>query len=187
MAFDKLHFEKVLLEIQHHLEDTETSKLAHWHASSVYSRRHKYYLGLPATLISIILTWLLSTNIDWTRLSSSLSSMMPQIPMFFSLVVTVLSSLSTFLHFNELSRRHKETAEKLHSIWRECKNWSTDFPDESMCETAVHMVKQYRQRINEINYDAPPIPRWAWKSVSKQKKEGSTSYKIEEKHLAIST
>ncbi len=180
MAFDKEHFGKVLKEIQRHLEDSETSKLAHWNAEVVYRKRHMFFIGLPATILSIILTWILSS--DFQQLANSypfFKAIAQHIPVFIGLIISLLSGLGTFLNFTELATKHRTAAENLHSLWRDCKNWETDFPDDSLCEKAVQAAQQYRKRLNDINRDAPPIPKWAWKSVEPQKKEGSTSYKIE--------
>ncbi|WP_162561434.1 SLATT domain-containing protein [Methylobacterium terrae] len=101
--------------------------------------------------------------------------------MFLSLIVSLLSGLTAFLNLNETASRHRNAAESLHALWRDCKNWETDFPDASQCEAAVKRVQIYRQRLNEINRDAPQIPRWAWKSVENQRREGSVSYRLEKK------
>ncbi|AWN49532.1 hypothetical protein DK419_26975 [Methylobacterium terrae] len=103
------------------------------------------------------------------------------IPVFLSLIVSLLSGLTAFLNLNETASRHRNAAESLHALWRDCKNWETDFPDASQCEAAVKRVQIYRQRLNEINRDAPQIPRWAWKSVENQRREGSVSYRLEKK------
>ncbi len=180
MTFDRNHFDKVLVEIQRHLEDTEISKLAHWSAAAAYGRRHMIFIGLPATILSIILTWLLSSDFQsLASLSSELKFITAKVPVFIGLIVSLLSGLGTFLNYNELAVKHRTAAENLHSLWRDCKNWETDFPDESLCEKAVQAAQQYRKRLNEINRDAPQIPKWAWKSVEKQEKEGSTTYQID--------
>jgi len=180
MVHDKKHFDKVLSEIGRHLEDTEVSKLAHWNAASVYRKRQMFFIGLPATILSILLTWLLSSDFkSLTEGADGYSVVLNNIPVIMGLIISLLSGLGTFLNFNELSVKHRATAENLHGLWRDCKNWDTDFPDESMCEKAVHAAQQYRKRLNDINRDAPQIPAWAWKSVQKQKDEGSTAYVIE--------
>ena len=180
MPFDEKHFEEVLLEVKRHLEDTEVSKLAHWNAAAVYERRHTVFIGLPATLLSVLLTWLLSAGFRQILANdSSIQILTKQVPVFLSLAVSILSGLGTFLNFRDLAIKHRNAAENLHSLWRDCKNWGTDFPDETTCEKAVQMVQQYRRRINDINRDAPQIPKWAWKSVSRQKEEGSTIYKTD--------
>ena len=168
------------MEIQRHLEDTEISKLAHWDAAAVYGKRHSVFIGLPATILSILLTWILSSDFRQLALDSAiLKAFADHVPVFIGLVVSLLSGLGTFLNFNELAIKHRTAAENLHSLWRDCKNWETDFPDESLCEKAVHAAQQYRKRLNDINRDAPQIPKWAWKSVKQQREEGSTLYKVE--------
>lgn len=170
-------FSIVNQEVSRHLEDTETSKLAHWHAARVYNRVHRMYLGLPATLLSILLAWFLSIETsDFVAEGSWLEEVLAAVPIIVSLVVSLLSGLSAFLNLSDLSSRHRNVAESLHALWRDCKNFSTDFPNAECSSDAAKMVKIYRARLNDINRDAPQIPRWAWKSVEDQRSEGSVSY-----------
>ena len=179
MAYDDTHFASVKEEVLRHLEDTETSKLAHWDAAAVYERRHKLFIGLPATLLSLLLTWMLSSDVKaFFATDGAFKAVANNIPVILSLVVSVLSGLGAFLNFQELASKHRATAENLNALWRDCKNWNTDFPDASSCEKAVQTVQAYRRRLNEINRDAPQIPKWAWLSVKKQRDEGSTRYAI---------
>lgn len=177
MRHDEGHFEAATDEIRRHLEDTETSKLAHWAAAQRYERVHKLFLGLPATVLAILLAWLLSSQTK-TALSNSsyFGGLLGSVPVFISLVVSILSGMTAFLNLNDLAIRHRTAAANLNALWRNCVNWKTDFPDSSFCEEAVKTVQGYRARLNEINSDAPQIPRWAWKSVQKQRDEGSVSY-----------
>lgn len=182
MANDSNHFESVCLEVMRHLEDTETSKLGHWYAAEVYEKYNKYLIGIPATLFSIILTWLVSSQAKSSvgnELVLGISSLHLQVVL--SLVVSILSGLSAFLNLNELAARHRTAAENLNALSRDCRNWNTDFPDSSLCIDAVKCVQSYRQRLNEINRDAPQIPKWAWENTKKQKSEGSVSYNFEMK------
>lgn len=180
MKFDQEHFLIVNKEIQRHCEDTKTSKLAHWHAAKMYEKIHRIYIGLPATVLSIILAWFVSA--DAQKLISTEgtgSGWISQIPVVLGLIISILSGLSAFLNLSDLSARHRSTGESLHALWRDCINWSTDFPDASDCEKAVETAQAYRRRLNEINRDAPQPPKWAWKSVPKQLEEGSVSYSNE--------
>jgi hypothetical protein len=178
MAYDNQHYTAAYEEIQRHLEDTEVSKLAHFYAAAQFEKRHKFFIGIPATAFAIILTWLLSSPLEKIFSPSILPLIRDVLPIILSLIVAMLSALGALLNFNDLAIKHRTAAEKYHALWRHCVNWKTDFPDESMVKEAVEMTKQHRERLNEINRDSPQIPRWAWKSVPKQKKEGSTSYKI---------
>lgn len=172
MTFDEPHFHRVCDEVLRHLEDTEISKLAHWHAAQVYSTLNRWLIGVPATLMSIALTWMLAAD---TKTVVSFQ----QLPVFLSLAVSMLTGIGTFLNLNEAATRHRSTAENLHGLWRDCKNWETEFPDLSVCEKAVQTALAYRRRLNEINKDAPQIPKWAWRSVKRQRSEGSVSYNSE--------
>ncbi|WP_143762923.1 SLATT domain-containing protein [Ramlibacter tataouinensis] len=177
MPYDESHFESVRQEVRRHLEDTETSKLAHWGAAAVYERTHKLFIGLPALLLSLLLTWLLSSDTKaFLSADDGWKSFANSLPVVLSLVVSVLSGLGAFLNLNDLAGKHRTAAENLHALWRDCRNWDTDYPDASMCEKAVQTVQTYRQRLNEINRDSPQIPKWAWKSVRPQRLEGSTQY-----------
>jgi hypothetical protein len=179
MQYDESHFNSINEEVRRHLEDSETSKLAHWGAAEVYERRHKRFVGLPALLLSLVLAWILSSDAKGLLDSYELKWLSSSLPVILSLLVSVFSALGTFLNFNELAQKHRTTAENLNSLWRDCKNWKTDFPDATLCEKACQCVQSYRLRLNEINKDAPQIPRWAWKSVKKQRAEGSTTYDLE--------
>lgn len=97
-------------------------------------------------------------------------------PVFISLVVSLLSGMTAFLNLSDLAVRHRTAAENLNALWRNCRNWETDFPDVSFCEAAVTAVQGYRARLNDINGDAPQIPKWAWKATQRQRDEGSVSY-----------
>lgn len=177
MLHNETHFKSVKSEVLRHLEDSETSKLAHWHAAAVYEKRHKIYIGLPATILSIFLTWLLSADFQaLAQDSESVKSFVKSIPVFISLIVSVLSGLAAFLNYSELAIRHRTAAENLNVLWRDCRNWDTDFPDDANYQQAVQTVQSYRQRLNDVNRDAPQIPKWAWKSVRSQRREGSTTY-----------
>ena len=179
MLFDDKHFQNVKDEVARHLEDTEVSKLGHWHAARVYERIHKLYLGLPATLLSILLAWIISSQSKTALPNLGFGQALAlELPLLLSLVVSLLSGLTAFLNLNEIASRHRNTAESLHALWRDCRNWGTDFPDAQHCEAAVKRVQLYRQRLNEINRDAPQIPRWAWKSIQRQRDEGSVAYNL---------
>jgi hypothetical protein len=156
MAYDRKHFEYVLKEVQRHVQDTETSKLAHWHAAARYEKMHRFCIGVPATVLSIFLTWLLSS--EFNRVVSDItviSVATKQISLVVSLLVSLLSGLGAFLNITDLAIKHRTAAENYHSLWRDCKNWQTDFPDESQVERSVQVVQQYRRRLNEINRESP--------------------------------
>ena len=138
------------------------------------------FIGLPATILSLFLAWMLSSDAKKLLADTGvLQIFATNIPIILGLVISCLSGLGAFLNFNDLAAKHRTTAENLNALWRDCKNFDTDFPDSSFCEKAVQVVQTYRKRLNDVNRDAPQIPKWAWRSVKKQRAEGSTSYRID--------
>ncbi|WP_212806288.1 SLATT domain-containing protein [Pseudomonas sp. Eqa60] len=173
----------VAAEMERHREDTETSKLGHWAAAATYERRHKVYLGFPATLGSLLLTWLLSSDVKKIFEGSGHDWIIGMVPVGLSLVVSLLTGAGAFLNFSEMAIKHRSAAESLHALWRDCLNWKTDFPNSTKAAEAVLAVQRYRQRLNDINRDAPQIPYWAYKKGNRQKAQGSTRYT--EKNSAV--
>lgn len=168
-------YELICEEIERHLEDSEVSKLAHFHAAAIYEKRNKYFLGLPATLSALLLSWFVSQDVA----NKNIEPLSANVKLILSLIVSLLSGLVTFLNFNEIASKHRVAAQRYQQIWRKCKNWHTDFPDDTKNEDARKMAQQYREELNEINLESPQIPKWAWKSTQKQQNEGSTKYEKE--------
>lgn len=173
--FDEDYYEIINSEVERHLEDAEVSKLAHFYAARIYEKRNKYYLGLPATLSAVVLSWLVSQN----STDEDTKEIMATIKLGLGLLVAILSGLVTFLNLNEVASKHRAAAQKYHQLWRKCKNWRTDFPDDTTNEKAKETVQKYRESLKEINNDSPQIPKWAWKNTQKQQDEGSTKYEID--------
>lgn len=169
------YYNIVLEEVGRHLEDTEVSKLAHWYCARVYKNRNKYWLGLPATLSAVFLSWIVSQDVG----SLDLGYFSIDVKLVLSLAVSILSGLVTFLNFNEVASKHRIAAQRYHQLWRKCKNWKTDFPDDSSNDKAREIVRKYREELSEINGESPQIPTWAWKNTQKQQDEGSTKYNEE--------
>jgi hypothetical protein len=61
---DKVHYDEATAEALRHLEDSEVSKLGHWHAVGIYEARHRWLIALPAIVASVLLTWLLTSSLD---------------------------------------------------------------------------------------------------------------------------
>lgn len=159
-------------EVARHLEDSEISKLSHFFAASRYETVHKYYIGLPTTIAALLLSWLVAQK----EIDSEGVSWIFTLKITLSLIVAISTGISTFLNFNELASQHRKAALRYQDIWRKCKNWETDFPDENDLPSAKQLIQSYRNEMTTINQDSPQIPKWAWKSVDKQIKDGSTKY-----------
>lgn len=97
----------------------------------------------------------------------------------FGLATSILTTVGYSLNFGDLATRHRVAAHKYQDVWRQCKNWKTDFPSHEDAACACTRAKQMRDRLNEINKESPQIPEWAWRSVDVQRAAGSTAYDVE--------
>jgi hypothetical protein len=166
------YYKIIQTEIYRHLEDSEISKLCHFYAAEKLEKIHRYYLGLPITIAALLLSWLVAQR----DLSFSFE-MAAKISL--SLIVTIATGINTFLNLNELASAHRKAALRYQDIWRKCKNWNTDFPDDSNLEQAKSSAQAYRAELTAINQQSPQIPKWAYKNASKQRLTGSTTYDLE--------
>lgn len=162
-------------EVARHLEDSGISKLSHFFAAERFEIIHKYYIGLPTTVAALLLSWLVAQK----DLETGGNSWIFPIKITLSLIVAISTGISTFLNFNELASQHRKSALRYQDIWRKCKNWETDFPDETDLVSAKKIIRSYRKDMTEINQESPQIPKWAYNSVNKQMKAGSISYNNE--------
>ena len=149
------------------------------HLAAVCEMRHRYFIAVPAIIASALLTWLLMSPLDGLLAGPVAVFLKTGAPRLLALIVTILTSLDLFLCFKGLAAAHRNAALSYSEVWRHCKNWRTDFPDEAKAEQAAQAAKQYRDRLNSINRNSPQLPKRAWRSVSRQRAEGSVSYDIE--------
>jgi hypothetical protein len=169
-------FREIELEAGRHLEDSEVSKLAHFDAAAVLNRRHRCWIGIPATLSAIILTWLLTSPFKELTDPQNAQFLGKGLPIMLGLITSILTGLSNLLNLNEEAAKHREAAHKYQWVWRKCKNWKTEYPDATFLQHARTAVIKVRDRLNEIGAESPQIPKWAWKSVSRQRAAGVVAY-----------
>jgi hypothetical protein len=174
------HYDLASVEFERHGEDSETSKLAHFYAAGAYERRALLFMQIPPTVLAVILTCLLTSDLNKFFDPNMVKILKEPVPVVLGLLIAIWSAVGAVLNYNQLAERHRTAAQKYQTLTRRCKNWKTDFPDESFATGARAEAKQCRDRLSEINAESPQIPKWAWKSVKKQREEGSTAYKADQ-------
>lgn len=169
---NETHFQLISTEIERHLEDAEISKLAHYNAAGRLDKVHRYYLGLPVTVAALLLSCLVTLK----EVSPEYATPVYVLKLILGVVVTVSTGVGTFLSFNEIASKHRLAAHRYQSVYRRCKNWLTDFPDERDIAKAQKTARIYREELTEINKESPQIPKWAYNKVDDQQRSGLTSY-----------
>jgi hypothetical protein len=64
------------------------------------------------------------------------------VPVVLGLLIAIWSAVGAVLNYNQLAERHRTAAQKYQTLTRRCKNWKTDFPDESFAAEARAEAKQ---------------------------------------------
>jgi hypothetical protein len=96
-------------------------------------------------------------------------------------VVTVLTTLSTFLSPNEKENAHLTAAnayDRLNNdarmFWAiEC--WSATSSEEALTAKLTELV----ERKNKLNSDSPQIPPWAWNLAQERINKGEATYEVD--------
>jgi hypothetical protein len=96
-------------------------------------------------------------------------------------VVTVLTTLTTFLSPNEKENAHLTAAnayDRLNNDARmfssiEC--WSVNSSEEALTAKLGELV----ERKNKLNADSPQIPPWAWNLAQERINKGEATYEVD--------
>jgi len=171
-------------EFERHLVDCHDSKRAHFDLADYYNEKASLVSYAQSFGLAAITAWLLTNQYD--GLLPLDHPAVKATPTVLSIIVSILTILEHVLRFKEKAMIHEQAAKRYHTLWRTCKNWKTDFPDESTIEQARVAVQKYREQLNEINRDAPHLSSLMWKKIEiMRKRKGSkdvSKYSFEEHH-----
>lgn len=153
MEYDKKHYEYALVEIQRHLQDAARNKIDYFDMADYYKDKSRKFNIYHSITLAIITTLLLASPFNGIIPSDHYIVKVSLI--IIGVVHAVFTTLGYILKFEEKFNENKSAAMRYHNLWRNCLNWKTDFPDETMTKEAVRMAQRYREQINDINRDSP--------------------------------
>lgn len=163
------HHQKIVDEIKRHLEDAEISRLQHYKISTRYEKRNTLMEKSIAIIMSLLILLLSSSFIfnfnPWNTIVSTV----------FSVGLIFLTTIRHIEKYDEKSIRHWIAAQSYQRMSRNCRNWSTDFPNNDKLQEAAITARMFRERMTETNRDSPPLEKWAWDEVKKDR-DDSTRY-----------
>lgn len=172
---DRHYFDIIYKEIKRHLEDATWSYPAHFAAAEIAERWNKI-LGI----FTIVLGTALAVIVDKRPSAGVWYEWYYDLAIFcISLVVPSLSALITFLKLNEVAANHRYAAQRYKEVVRNCKNWLTDFPDDTQNELAKQLAQKYRNQMIEINKESPQVSPKARKIAKEQLANGTATYEDE--------
>lgn len=168
------HYVLLNNEIMEYHKESEISKIAHSYAAETYEKWNKFILGLPVTIAAAILSVLINRENP-----AGSNIIIETLKLGLSIVVPALSATITFLNLNDIVLSHRTAAQRYNELWRKCKGWVADFPDDSNNIKAKETVRKYREELIYINKDSPQIPSWAKKGIDNAKLDTSVNIKID--------
>lgn len=166
MNESKVHYEEIVTEVKRHLEDAESSRNQHWVCAERF-RNWKFRFEFTISIVTSALILLLTTFDDEIKV----------VPKILSVILIFLTTLRYLMKLDEKANQHWIAAQNYQRLVRNLKNWKSDFPNESFINEATITIKFIRERITEINRDAPPLSDWSYNKVKSNKKlEESSRY-----------
>lgn len=158
---------ELIAELERHIEDCEISKMRHFDYSDICSRRIWVISRLNNFFVGIILTWVLSTQ--FKSIVGYSFYLHDVIPVMMALLLAGLHYFEKGAGFDRERDNHLSAGKKYHTIFRECKNWKSDFSEKNEDEFYI-FVKGIREKLNSINMDSPHITIYQQKRIEKFRK-----------------
>src|SRR5688572_21787404 len=124
-------YENACIEIQRHLEDARTSKIAHFEMAVWYDYKENIMAFTNGISVALILAWLLSSQFKAIIPQEYQPIFQEIIPMILTMIVASVSAVASIVRFREHASENRLAAQKYQTLWRNCMNWRTDFPDSS--------------------------------------------------------
>ena len=157
-------------EIKRHTEDVEYAKATHYAAAERNDR-----------LYSILLFWgFLTTLLGLSSLLLSISLFIDFKYNWIGHIVTLLGACVTLWplikDYSGKAMNHRRFAEEYNTIYKRCKNWETDFPDNSNIAEAKKELLLLRSQVISVNSLSPKTVPKDYAIASRNIDTGSYSY-----------
>jgi hypothetical protein len=166
--------DEIIIEAQRLEERTRDSMKGHHCAAEGWNKRG-FQLGIPTAIISAITSLAVfaqaSKDIWWIGvIAASLS-----------VVVTILTTLNTFLTPNEKESAHFTAAHAYDRLNNEARIfWSIDcWSANATEELLTARIKELVERKDKLNQDSPQVPPWAWNLAQERIKKGETDFAVD--------
>ncbi|GHS91359.1 hypothetical protein FACS1894174_05270 [Bacteroidia bacterium] len=173
------HYILLETEIGRHLQDTEAAKATQYAAAERNEKWYKQFLriGFIITIVGISALFYIIFNTGNGVFSFYCFDITKQI---MSLTITLLGAGLTLWplvkDYSGKAVNHRRFAEEYNSVWKQCKNWQTDYPDEKNILDAKSNVHSIRERVISINNLSPATQGKDYEKGIKNRTSGSYDY-----------
>ncbi|WP_150525019.1 SLATT domain-containing protein [Roseibium sediminis] len=165
--------EKLLLELDEHINDCRWSLTCHFYASDVFAKRQDYFVTYPL-VVSTALTASLGLEslkglTDYLGLGSSIIVPLTQVIAFGGLV---LSLLNAAINWSLRSQRHRVAANKYIRVRRDAKQIKLEVlavdGDLNLTAVILEKINSIKIELNNAAEEAPDIPDWAFRHAARE-------------------
>lgn len=165
--------EKLLLELDEHINDCRWSLTCHFHASDVFAKRQDYFVTYPL-VVSTALTASLGLEslkglTDYLSLGSAFIVPLTQVIAFGGLA---LSLLNAAINWSLRSQRHRVAANKYIRVRRDAKQIKLEVlavdGDLNLTAVILEKINSIKIELNNAAEEAPDIPDWAFRHAAKE-------------------
>ena len=159
-------------EIKRHLEDSEAARSTQFEAAVRNEKKYDNWLTISflMTIIGVSAFFYTLLNMDCISKISILGGQ------FLALAAAGCTFWSLIQNYQGKAVAHRQCAEEYSKIWKKCRNWKTDFPDEENMPDAKKYVHSIRDSVNTTNYFSPPALYIDYKKGKKDRESGSYDY-----------
>jgi hypothetical protein len=166
--------DEIILEAQRIEERTRDSSKGHHCAAEGWNKR-AFRLGLPTAIISAV------TSLAVFAQAAKDYWWLGLIAVSLSILVTILTTLTTFLKPNEMQSAHFNAAIAYHKLNGEARMfWSFEcWRSNATEEVLTARIMELTERKDKLNQDSPQIPPWAWKDAQQRIEKGETDFAVD--------
>lgn len=171
-------------EIERHILDTTSNKIAHFECAKHYSKLEKrVQFTSAAAFAGLVICWFIATQafgfcrIVGYRVPVVWRMAFEQVIPLAFVVIGVFASTLLFLNrFGDAARDHRHAAQQYHRLFRKCRCWRTDCPNSTDALKLQTLAQSYREELSDLNEYSPDVEEWAWKRVPSELAKGGTKY-----------
>ena len=159
---------EICIEAQRLLEDVTYSSKSHYEAAR-YWNNFNTYLG-----ILIILFATISSSISYSvfDIDASIAGSL-------AIIVAIITGINTFLNFNERVVCHQNAGNEYNSLSGRIRRLINIECKSIPVEPLYDKLQKFGEERDQMNRDAPPIPRFAYHAGKKGIQNKETEYSVD--------
>ncbi len=160
--------EEVIKESKRIEEDCIHSSKGHYVAAGFWSNFH-LIVGIPSVILAAIAGT--TAFID-----------LPIVAGIVSIIVTILTSIATFLNPKDRANSHFTAGNNYNSLQSTIRRfWSIECKNEEPIKLLIHKLEEYSLTRDRLNRESSQIPRWAYNKGKKYIEDGEAEYAVDKR------